>query len=134
VRYRRIKTISKYRRRYTMGEETKMDTTFVLWKGADRTKIDWHPTIDEEKCVGCGMCVTTCGKNVYDYDWERKKAVVARPVQCLVGCMSCRLWCLFEAISFPEERIVRDFIKKEKILAKAKKEIKEKYGPKNAKS
>lgn len=117
-----------------MGEETKVDKTFALWKGADRTKIDWYPTVDEQKCVGCGMCVTTCGKNVYDYDWKRKKAVVARSIQCLVGCTSCMSWCLFGAINFPEVKIVRDFITKEKILAKAKQEITEKYGPKNADS
>ncbi len=117
-----------------MGKETKQDTMFAMWKGADRTKIDWYPTVDGEKCIGCGMCVTTCGKNVFDYDWGRKKAVVARPIQCLVGCTSCKLWCVFDAISFPEPQIVRDFIKNEKILSKVKKEIKENYGPKNTKS
>jgi NAD-dependent dihydropyrimidine dehydrogenase PreA subunit len=116
-----------------MDEKIKPDPKFALWKGADRTKIDWHPTIDDEKCVGCGMCVTTCGKDVFDYNWERKKSVVARPTQCLVGCTSCRLWCVFDAISFPDPQIVRDFIKREKILAKAKKEVKEKYGPKDTK-
>ncbi|NCB40631.1 MAG: hypothetical protein EOM80_17865, partial [Erysipelotrichia bacterium] len=31
---------------------------FDQWKGLPRESIDWHPIIDENKCVGCGMCVT----------------------------------------------------------------------------
>ena len=120
-------------RKHAMPEETKQDPTFSQWKGADRGKIDWHPIIDKEKCVGCGMCATTCGRGVFDYEWEGKKSVVARPTQCLVGCTSCRLWCVFDAIRFPDAQVVRDFIKKEKILARVRKEIKEKYGPKDMK-
>lgn len=99
---------------------------FAKWKGIPREEIDWHPIIDENKCVGCGMCVTSCGRNVFDFNIETKKAVVSRPLQCMVGCTSCEVWCIYNAIRFPDKQIVRDFIKNKKILAKAKKELEEK--------
>ncbi|OYT64498.1 hypothetical protein B6U74_05405 [Candidatus Bathyarchaeota archaeon ex4484_205] len=48
----------------------KIDPKFAYWKGIPREEITWHPTVDESKCTGCGMCVTSCGRNVFDYDWE----------------------------------------------------------------
>jgi len=44
----------------------------------------------------------------------------------MVGCTSCETWCIFNAISFPDRKYVKDLIKKEKLLAVAKKELKEK--------
>jgi len=99
---------------------------FAKWKDVPRERIDWHPTIDEDKCRGCGMCVTTCGREVFDFDAAKKKAVVARPLQCLVGCTSCESWCVFNAISFPDKQRVRDLIKKEGILTTAKRELEQK--------
>ncbi|NBB90128.1 MAG: hypothetical protein GVY23_02855 [Spirochaetes bacterium] len=31
---------------------------FATWKGIPREEIDWNPTVDTDRCVGCGMCVT----------------------------------------------------------------------------
>ncbi len=103
-----------------------VDKKYSMWKGIPREEIDWHPIIDETKCVGCGMCITTCGRNVFDFDIENKKAIVSRPIQCMVGCTSCEVWCIYDAISFPDKQIVKDFIKKNKILVKSKKELEEK--------
>ena len=99
---------------------------FAYWKGIPREEISWYPTIDESKCVGCGMCVASCGRNVFDYDWEKKKAIVARPLQCMVGYTSCQVWCPYNAISFPDPQYVKDLIKKRAVLAIAKKELEEK--------
>lgn len=107
-------------------EKVKLDKKFAFWKGIPREEIDWHPIIDEDKCVGCGMCVTSCGRNVFDYDWDRKKAVVVRPLQCMVGCMSCQIWCIFNAISFPDPQYVKNLIKERKLLLLAKKELEKK--------
>lgn len=96
-----------------------MDEKFAKWKGVGRNKIDWHPKIDKKKCTGCGMCVTTCGRNVFDFDNLESKPVVARPLQCMVGCTSCEVWCIYDAISFPDKKIVKDFIKKNNVLHRA---------------
>ena len=107
-------------------QKAPLEDKYAQWKGVPRTEIVWHPTIAEVKCVGCGMCVTTCGRDVFDFDAEKKKAVVAKPLQCLVGCTSCEAWCVFEAISFPDKQRVREFIREKKILATAKKQLDEK--------
>ncbi len=103
-----------------------MPEQFGQWKGARREEIEWNPTINEDACHGCEMCVTSCGRNVFDYEPKRKKAVMARPLQCMVGCMSCQVWGVYDAISFPDPRRVREFIKK-KILVLAKKQVQEKF-------
>lgn len=101
---------------------------FATWKEVPREEIDWHPEIDMDQCKGCGMCVTSCGREVFDYDTEKKKSVVARPLQCMVGCTSCRVWCIYDAISFPDPQRVRNLIKEKKILSLAKRQLEEKYG------
>ena len=71
------------------------------WHGITREEIDWHPTINEEACIGCGTCVTGCGRLVYRFDFTKKKAVVGDPLNCLVGCTTCANTCPAHAISFP---------------------------------
>jgi len=93
---------------------------FAKWNGIPREEIDWHPTIDESKCTGCGMCVVSCGREVFSYNVGKKKSEVSHPLQCMVGCTSCRAWCVFSAITFPEEQRVRDFIKQKNILPHVK--------------
>ncbi len=105
--------------------KTNTDKKFAIWKNIPRQEINWHPVIDEDKCVGCGMCITSCGRDVFEFDTEKKKAVVAKPLQCLVGCTSCESWCVFEAISFPDRQYVKDLIKARHLLVLAKKQLKE---------
>ncbi len=93
-----------------------LDSKFAYWKGIPREEINWHPSIDPSKCVGCGMCVVSCGRNVFDYDWEKRKAIVSRPLQCMVGCTSCEVWCIYNAISFPDPQYVKDLIREKKVL------------------
>lgn len=95
------------------------------WKGIPRGEINWHPTIDETKCRGCGMCVTSCGRNVFDFDEKKNKAVVARPNNCMVGCTSCEVWCVFNAISFQDRQYVKNLIKSKGLLKIAKMELNE---------
>jgi len=100
-----------------MNEQPKQDPKFSKFHGIDREKIDWHPVIDESKCVGCGLCVTTCGRGVYKFDYAKKKSKVAKPDNCMVACITCANLCPMGAISFVKEgdtprekaqRIVRD--------------------------
>lgn len=97
---------------------------FAYWKGIPREEIDWNPSIDPDKCVGCGMCVTSCGRNVFDYDFESNRPEVARPLQCMVGCTSCETWCVYGAISFPDKDYIRRLIRERGVLARAKQELK----------
>jgi len=95
------------------------------WHGIPRETIEWHPTVDEDKCIGCGMCATGCGRKVYGFDYDRKKAVVLRPANCMVACVTCANTCLRDAISFPPTERVRELIKKEKLLVAAREELDE---------
>ena len=107
-----------------------LDPKFAKWKGVDRSTIKWNPAIDKDKCVGCGMCITSCGRNVFDFDKEKNKSIVARPNNCMVGCTSCETWCIFNAISFPDKQYVKNLIKEKGLLTVAKKELTEKFGKK----
>ena len=102
-----------------------MEVVIKPWHGIPRENIKWHPTVDDSKCIGCGMCATGCGRKVYGFDYEKKKPVVLRLNNCMVACVTCANTCLKDAISFPPVENVRDIIKKEKILAKALNELKE---------
>ena len=102
-----------------------MEDKFAYWHGIPREEINWNPTIDENKCVGCGMCFVSCGRKVFDYDFERKKSFVARPLQCMVGCTSCQVWCVFNAISFPDPQYVKKLIKEKGILKEVRKKLEE---------
>jgi len=103
------------------------DKKFTEWHGVPRDKIKWNPKVDEKKCVGCGMCATGCGRNVYGWDFEKKKPVVARPNNCLVGCVTCSNTCLFGAIAFPDKERLRKIIVENGVLDRAKDELKAKF-------
>ncbi|MFA6333129.1 MAG: ferredoxin family protein [Methanoregula sp.] len=74
------------------------------------------------------FCFLTCGKGVYQFDWDRKKSVVAKPDQCVVGCQTCANLCPTEAIRFadvgdtPRAKSQR-LIKERKVLPAVKKEL-----------
>jgi CDP-4-dehydro-6-deoxyglucose reductase len=71
------------------------------WHGVPREEIVWFPTVLKDACIGCGTCVTGCSRLVYRYDYEHRKAVVADPLNCMVGCTTCANTCPTHAISFP---------------------------------
>ena len=71
-------------------ETPNKDLKFSKFHGIDRDKIDWHPVIDELKCIGCGMCATSCGRGVYRFDYKNKKSKVSKPNNCMVACITGR--------------------------------------------
>ena len=94
--------------------EVTTQNPFAIWHGKPRSNIQWEPSIDEDKCTGCGMCIVTCGekRNVFGYDFDRKKAVVMYPENCMVGCNNCTVGCLWGAITHPDVSEVKDISRK----------------------
>ena len=35
-----------------------------------------------DRCVGCGLCVTSCGRQVYAFDFTSNRPVVVAPDHC----------------------------------------------------
>jgi len=99
----------------------KLPEKYAKWHGIDRTKIPWYPAIDEERCIGCKLCFVTCGREVFDFDLEKNKAIVVRKYQCMVGCTTCAAICPAGAISFPDKEVVHKIEREEQILAKIQK-------------
>lgn len=96
------------------------------WHGIERKEIKWYPRPIEENCIGCGLCFVGCARDVYDFDFEKKRPIVARPYNCMVGCNTCGINCLQDALEFPSLGYIRGLIRKRKVLAQAKKELAEK--------
>ena len=66
-----------------------------------RVEIDWGPTIDADACTGCGTCIDFCHNDVYRWNDDESKVVVAHKAHCVTGCSHCATLCEAEAISFP---------------------------------
>jgi CDP-4-dehydro-6-deoxyglucose reductase len=99
--------------------------TFVKpWHGVPRQEIDWHPTVVADLCIGCGLCATSCGRQVYGFDYEQNTAVVVNPLNCMVGCTTCATDCTQDAIEFPNLGYIRHLIRARKVLRTTKDQIK----------
>lgn len=57
------------------------------------------PTVDKEKCTGCGECVEVCPTEVFEL--EDEKSDPANADECL-GCESCVEVCEAGAITVEE--------------------------------
>jgi NAD-dependent dihydropyrimidine dehydrogenase PreA subunit len=88
-----------------MSEET--------WHGIPRSKIPWHPTVDYEKCVGCGKCVEYCKLGAYTLEEKdgKKLPIVKYPDNCVVLCSGCDSICPVGAIRHPSKKQTREVIK-----------------------
>ena len=94
------------------------------WHGIPREEIPWYPTVDADTCIGCTLCYVSCGRGVYEM--EHNKAVVANPLNCMVGCGTCGTVCPVEAISFPGHDLIWKFEREHKIFKIVRQEAKEK--------
>ena len=104
---------------------------FLKWWGIERRKIKWYPIIDRNKCIGCGICIATCGRDVFEFDFKKKKSKVKNPYNCMVGCDNCSVYCPAEAISFPQKdrrEFIQLLLKKYNIVAKAGENIMKERG------
>ena len=80
------------------------------YMGIPREKIPWNPTIDEEKCAGCGECLEACPNGVYLLDEAAGKVKVVYPNNCVVLCDKCAPFCNQEAISFPDKQETKKLV------------------------
>ncbi|MFP3287005.1 MAG: ferredoxin family protein [Acidilobus sp.] len=98
---------------------------FSKWHGIDRRAINWGPVIDEDKCLGCGMCVVQCSerRNVFGFDEKGRKAVVLAPQDCMVGCNNCQIACLWDAIKFPDPSELKELARKLVDSGRAREEL-----------
>lgn len=90
------------------------------WHGIPREEIEWYPTVVAERCVGCGLCASSCGRGVYAFDYESNVPVVVNPVMCMVGCTTCATLCTRDAIEFPSQGSIRQLIRDKKLIRQSK--------------
>ena len=69
--------------------------------------------------------MTGCGRSVFAYDYEREKAVVAEPLHCMVGCVTCANVCPDGAVSFPSLAGLRQLMQERAVVATARRELAE---------
>jgi NAD-dependent dihydropyrimidine dehydrogenase PreA subunit len=95
------------------------------WHGVDRIELEWYPSIDEEACTGCGLCVTSCGNSVFKWDIHDGRPVVAVSQNCVLGCTTCGKVCPENAITFPADpaTFIRSAAIKYKIYPEVKREL-----------
>lgn len=70
------------------------------WRGHPRETIPWFPSVNDEMCNGCGVCLKLCSTHCLA-PTEEDKVWVADPFACVVGCSSCANVCQPKAITFP---------------------------------
>ncbi len=92
----------------------------MKWHDIPREEIEWHPTVIADRCVGCGLCTTSCGRGVYAFDYEENRPVVVKPDMCMVGCTTCATLCTRDAIEFPSRGYIRQLIRDRKLLRQSK--------------
>ncbi len=62
--------------------------------------MSFNPTIDKNKCIGCGACVNVCPVKVYIL--KDGKAHPENPTKC-IGCKACESVCPVQAIKVEEK-------------------------------
>lgn len=88
-----------YLARMESGESARQ-RGYGMWRGYPRETIPWFPTVNEDLCNGCGICLKMCSTHCLA-PTEDGKVWVADPFACVVGCSSCANICKPKAITFP---------------------------------
>lgn len=75
-----------------------------MFHGIPRDLVSWNPSVDADRCIGCGQCLELCANGVFSFQEENGKVRVVAPLNCVVLCDKCALLCPVEAISFPSKK------------------------------
>jgi len=77
--------------------------------GLPRNEIAWFPTINLERCDGCGDCIRHCKHDVFAV--VNEKPFVAKPENCVVGCKACGWVCPIGAIVHPSKDKLKEMLR-----------------------
>jgi NAD-dependent dihydropyrimidine dehydrogenase PreA subunit len=61
--------------------------------------------------AACALSPAAEKSNVFGYDFEKRKAVVMYPENCMVDCDNCTVACLWGAITHPDVSEVKEIAK-----------------------
>ncbi len=97
------------------------------WHGVDRLELNWSPSVDLDKCTGCGLCLLSCGNAVFKWDASDNRPIVAAEKNCVVGCTTCAKVCPEDAITFPSDpkTFVRKVMIQHKVFPAIRRELDE---------
>jgi ferredoxin len=65
------------------------DLSQTQWHGISRMDIPWFPAIAAEKCIGCELCYVTCGREVYEINYDVRPKATVKVLQLQGGCSTC---------------------------------------------
>jgi len=80
--------------------------------GTPAPKLPWFPTINYDLCRSDLGCLLFCSQDVFDWDKETGRPIVARPSNCVPGCDLCAQDCVNGAVTLPSKTKVRAMIRK----------------------
>jgi len=74
-----------------------------------RDRIEWHPSIDQNACKRCKICLNFCPKDVYS-EKDDGSIIVTSPYECVMLCTGCQGRCSEGAISFPRRKDFQKYV------------------------
>jgi NAD-dependent dihydropyrimidine dehydrogenase PreA subunit len=84
----------------------------MLRIGPAREKLRWFPTINYDLCISDLGCLIFCPYDVFDWEEETGRPIVARPYNCVPGCDMCARDCATGAVTLPSKKQMRAIIRK----------------------
>ena len=73
-----------------------------------RGKLPWFPTINYKLCIADLGCLNYCSSDVFRWESDTGRPVVAHPHNCVPGCDICRQGCKTGALSLPKRKEWRE--------------------------
>lgn len=70
-------------------------------------RLPWFPTVNYDRCISDLECMAFCPNDVFDWDKDTGRPVVARPYNCVPGCDMCAEDCARGAVTLPSKREFR---------------------------